>query len=379
MRQAWMDRWSCAGCARVPSRDEIVSGMCAECAAPLEFVPDPHGVVDTSCGGPWRYRAFLPCSYRVELDPGTPPRVVRSVALEEALHVSEVWLVDCTRLGTGTFKDLEAQVCLSAARDLGIGPLAVYSTGNTARAYHEWSRRIDAECAVMLPAAHLDKVRGCESTARQPIISIPRPPAIAARSARAIMRRRGARNLGPTWKVEGAAAVAYAIAEHCPNVNVIAQAIGSGYGPIGYELGLRRAARLDIFAGAPVVHDHRYLLVQPADAAIMVAAWSDPNGGPPDPKELPADPFEPTLQSTSGPATIDTVRALPIEAMVAVEPDRVASLRTRIDGWLAEAQIDIDYERERSTHIAIAGLVASPPQRAARLAIIVTGASAIGG
>jgi hypothetical protein len=302
--------------------------------------------------------------------------VARSPILERALGVEHVQLVDCTGLGTGTFKDLEAQLTLAAAAELDISPLWIHSTGNTARAFHVWATRLDAACTVSFPAAHSGKLAGCSPRARQPLVPIDLPPAEAAEHAKALAERSGARELGLPWKLEGAAALGYALAEHCPDADLIVQTIGSGFGPLGYELGLQRAAGIRVFADRPIVAHHRYALFQPADAALMVRAWKA--HGTPDPRMLPADPFEPTLQSTSGPVTIDPLRRLPVHTIGAVEPSRVIELRETIDAAFVDVGLLLDFEREKSAYIAIAGLLERTWGRTTRMAVVVTGARPIG-
>ncbi len=368
--------FSCPRCDQPPSPAAIAASQCEGCGAALAMTPDPAGRISPERGGAWRYSAFLPCDYHAALDPHEAIRAVRAPTLARTLGIADAWLIDCTGLGTGTFKDLEAQVGLAAAADLGIEPLWIFSTGNTARAYHEWATRIDLRCTVAIPAGHERKLHGCAGTERQPIVLIDQPPAAAAATSQRLAAQAGARYLAAFgWKLEGSAAVAYAMAEHCPDIDVIVQTVGSGYGPLGYELGFTRAAAIDLFASAAVVHRHRYLLFQPADAAILAAAWNDPQRRPPDVAGLPAQPFEPTLQSTNGPATIERLRALPVERLDAVAPDRVLALRPAIDAILSEAGVVVDYDRERSTHIALAGLLDAALPPSARAAVIVTGAS----
>ena len=352
-------------------------GACGTCATPLRFAPPTGGSIHAGRGGVWRYGDWLPCSYRPALDPGSPVRVIDAPGLADALGVARTWLVDCSRLGTGTFKDLEAQVALSAAADLGVDGLSVFSTGNTARAYHEWARRIDARCRVAIPSTHGEKLQGCIGTSRQPIVAVDGPPVDASSAATAAAAEWSASGLGPWWRLEGPATIAYAVAEHCPDAELVVQTIGSGFGPLGYELGFSRAAAISAFAGAQVLGAHRYLMFQPADAAIVARVWRDP-AGVPDVGLLPVDPFEPTLQSTNGPATIAALRQLPIDDIAAVEPAAVRDYRERVEDLLDDSGVTLDFDREKSTFIALTGLLERRLDPTSRLAIVVTGAAPLG-
>ncbi len=90
---------------------------------------------------------------------------------------------------------------------------------------------------------------------------------------------------------------------------------------------------------------------------------------------MPADPFEPTLQSTNPVATLLLLRAtMPIDtALRSVAPEVIGNARSWADKVLAEAGITLDYDRERSVYISLAGLLATKLPPTTRLALIVTG------
>lgn len=374
----WASRFSCARCGRTPDLVDLTQRVCPVCDGPLTFEPPADARPDDGLGGPWRYRELVPASHRHELDPGEVPRVVRSPDLESLTGAERVWLVDLTRLGTGTFKDLEAQVLLSVAADLGWGALSVHSTGNTARAFHHWASRADLTCTVSVPRTNLDKLRGLHATARQRILAFDGDPLAADRAARDHAASVGTFHLAPLeWKMEGAATIAYALAEQCPDADLIVQTVGSGLGPLGYELGFGRAATVDAFCAAPVVSRHGYLLVQPSDTdALARAIRSADRPCVAGKLAHPAHPYEPTLLSTNVLRTAALVRRLPGLSMLTLDPEDVERCRDRTAAALDAAGVVVDPDRERSGVIALAGLCTAVDTVARRrVVVLVTGAA----
>lgn len=377
---SWRERLRCPGCDRAGSAltaIELSAFDCAICGAQLTFTSPAGAGPIGDRRGLWRYAPLLACP-DLDLDADIP--VVDASALADALGAASVRLIDCTGLGTGTFKDLEAQVVLAAHADLALPQaLSLHSTGNTARAYHHWAGHLGLRMSVSLPAANLPKLRGRTATTDRPIVAIEADALTAARVSSELAAERGTRHLAPPgWKVQGTAAIGYLLADRCPDVDLIVQTVGAGFGPLGYELGLRRAATIDGLRGAPVVTRRGYLLVQPSDTCAVARLWAatdTPVGFDP---AYPAAPFEPTLLSTNVERTIGALRALPDARVTTVGPDRVVEASPTIDRLLADAGVELDATREHATHIALAGLLASAPSRALagrRVAIVVTGSA----
>jgi hypothetical protein len=371
----------CPGCTgQAVSEKEIAALACRQCGRALEARIDgrlPFGsLVARDRGLPWRYPSLLPVGYVPELDDRCTPPTVRSSALEERLEIDEAWLVDCTTMGTGTFKDLEATIVIAGAAAMGLASISVHSTGNTAVAYRHYARRLGLPCASYVPLWNADKLGDVEPDDHFPVYLVdtdfPNVSAVAKRHAAAA----GRQHLAPlNWKLAGKASLAWWLYEHMPQVNLIVQTVAGGYGPLGYEWGFERlGARVD--ASRAVLTPRHYLLFQPADADGLTRAWG---AGSYDlaiaDLRLPQDPFEPTLQSTNPVATLPMLRkSLPKGSRFqAVAPTSVEDLRLWSDKVLSEAGIELDYERERSAYISLAGLAQQQLVRSTKLALIVTG------
>ncbi|GLY04034.1 pyridoxal-phosphate dependent enzyme [Actinoplanes sp. NBRC 101535] len=377
-------RLFCPQCPdRTPATDDLVRYACGDCGGRLELrlpAPGPfRDLVDESRGLPWRYPDLIPVDYEPALDDGVAPRVVRSTLMESHLGVEEVWLVDCTLLGTGTFKDLEAAVVLAAAKQLGLHDVSVHSTGNTALAYRHYAIRAGVSCASYIPELNLGKLGDIEADPDQPIYTLTCDYAHLSGEAKKAAAAAGRHHLAPIdWKLEGKAALASVIYEAAPRTDTIVQTVAGGYGPLGYEVGFHRLARI-VEEPSGVLTDRRYLMYQPGDADTLTWAWqNDVTEVTQDELRLPDEPYEPTLQSTNPVATLPQLRRELPEGteLHSVDAEDVEGLRPVVDEILAEAGIALDYTREKSAYISLAGMLKSRLDPGARVAVIVSGSRA---
>jgi hypothetical protein len=378
-------RLTCMHCSRIPTeRLELLSYECAHCGARLSMVyPEAtsfSALLQPDLAAPWRYGALLPVDLPLP-QAEAKPVVSRSRALEEQLSVEEVWLIDGTTLGTGTFKDYEATVVMAMASELELGRVSVHSTGNTALAYRHYGQQFGVGCAAVVPLRNLDKLGGAHGSDDFPIVAIDAEYPYVSASAKAVAKKQGWQHLAPMrWKLEGKAAFAWLIHEHCPQIDTIVQTIAGGYGPLGLEVGFGRLAELG--QKSSVLQKRSYLLFQPADADGLSRAW---NSGVEhvdlDDLDLPTDPFEPTLQSTNPVATLPELRReLPADTRISdVTAAVVAQERARIDQLLAANGVELSYEREKSTYIALAGLLSQELDPSMKLGIVVTGSRSFSG
>lgn len=354
--------------------------MCKACGAALE---PPLGnpvpltkLINPQRGLPWRYPTLLPVSYAPELDDYAVPYTVRSPMLESRLGVAEAWLVDCTGFGSGTFKDLEAAVVIAGAREMGMHRVSVHSTGNTALAYRYFARRAGLPCASYVPLQNAKKIGDVSPDADYPIYLVDTSFPNVSKVAKHAALRNGWHHLAPVgWKLEGKASLASWLSETTPHVNLIVQTIAGGYGPLGYETGFRRL-RKAVDSPSAILENRRYLLFQPTDANTLTQAWgAETSSLNHEELRLPADPFEPTLQSTNPVATLPLLRAAmpPGTALRSVAPEVIDGAKSWADEVFAEAGITLDYNRERSAYISVAGLLATKLSPTTRLAFIVTG------
>jgi Pyridoxal-phosphate dependent enzyme len=361
-------------------RDALLAYRCSTCASPLVYEPPSWARIHDDCVGPWRYKDLLPAPYVSSLDLGRPIGVHRSKWLENSLKQERVWLVDPTKQGTGTFKDLEAIVTVAAMTALGVTSASVHSTGNTALAYLDAAERVGLPLAAYVPLATLHKLRGRVSTEHHPIIAVNADYGRVSAVARADARLHGRTHLAPLeWKIEGKALLAYTMAELCGDATTIVQTVAGGYGPLGYELGFARARLTGAFASASIIRDHVYRLYQPTDAAVLARAWESRADSPD--YSLPSNPYEPTLQSTNPVATLPVLRqTLPAGSTFRCTPPRLVDARmAQVASYLAEAGITLDFEREKSAYIALAGLLEDAATDSlpsgGKLAVIISGAT----
>jgi hypothetical protein len=375
------DRIGCRSCSTFRVTDEeALSYQCSTCHGLLSPVlrgPQPLSqLIDPSLGLPWRYPALLPLPGPEAFAPAVCPPTRRSALLEAQLDVSEAWLIDCTKFGTGTFKDLEAAVVIAAAAAMGIPRISVHSTGNTALAYRHSALRAGIGCASYVPLQNAAKLGGITRSEEHPVYLVDAEYARVPSIARAESARAGWHHMAPIgWKLEGKAALAWWIAEVIPQVTAIAQTVAGGYGALGYETGFRR---MQMAASDPagVLLSRRYLLFQPQDAGTLTHAWARGTRSLDEAAlSLPSHPYEPTLQSSNPVATLPRLRSLMPDGtqFTSVSRDTVEGARSWVDAALADAGIELDFAREKSAYIALAGLWEISLPRSEKLAVIVSG------
>ncbi|MBN1889391.1 MAG: pyridoxal-phosphate dependent enzyme [Thermoflexales bacterium] len=157
------------------------SVACCECGH--EMGPDPYLVRCGACGGAWldarynmaallteagwpevlvhrastlwRYAELLPFSddFRpISLGEGWTP-LTRAEGLERETGHAGLWIKDERQQPTGSFKDRQASVAVSALKAQGITELALASTGNAAAAYAAFCARAGIKLWVFLTSS----------------------------------------------------------------------------------------------------------------------------------------------------------------------------------------------------------------------------------
>jgi Pyridoxal-phosphate dependent enzyme len=375
-------RLRCSFCENgTVSAEEMAAYECRSCGSPLVPRIGPkvafEQLIVPDRGMPWRYKDLLPVDYMPELDDHTLPRSVRSPMIESRLGIREAWLVDCTGFGTGTFKDLEAAIAVAGAKEMKFPNISTHSTGNTALAYRHYAQRAELPCAIYIPRSNADKLGDTvPQSPEYPVYLVDAAYMDVSKIAKKFALQNGWHHLGPVgWRLEGKASIAYWVYEASPDVDLIIQTVAGGYGPLGYERGFQRLQKA-VTEPRGVLINRSYMMFQPADADTLSYAWRAGISGLDEMElRLPANPFEPTLQSTSPLGTLPMLRESmpPGTRLESVDPKSVDSFRNFIDDALDEAEISLDYDRERSAYIAIAGLLSNEIPQATRLALIVSG------
>jgi threonine synthase len=101
----------------------------------------------------WRYAPLLPVKDPknvVTLNEGWTP-LLRADRLAKEIGCGELWVKDEGRNPSGTFKDRGASVALSRYRELGVGTVALNSSGNAGASWALYAARAGLGCTTILP------------------------------------------------------------------------------------------------------------------------------------------------------------------------------------------------------------------------------------
>mgnify|MGYP000741427835 CR=1 FL=1 len=234
----------------------------------------------------WRFRELLPIrdpAHIVSMGEGDTP-LLRFDNLGAMLGLRHLYVKDERQGPTGSFKDRQASLAISALRELGIDEMVVASTGNVAIAYSAYAARagiklwcftissVPAEKMreVTLYGTELVKVTGTYDQAKQ----------VAERFAqyRNIFLDRGVKGIAAK---ESMKTIAFEIAEalgaiYGPSPNGAPwrtphwyiQSVSGGLGPIGVMKGFRELERFGLSAGLPKLGN-----IQASGCAPMVQGW----------------------------------------------------------------------------------------------------------
>lgn len=101
----------------------------------------------------WRYHEVLPIydtANITSLGEGTTP-LIRSEALAASLGLKNLFIKDERQGPTGSFKDRQATVAISALKEMGVNEVVVASTGNVAIAYAAYCARVGIKLWAFFP------------------------------------------------------------------------------------------------------------------------------------------------------------------------------------------------------------------------------------
>ncbi len=267
--------------------------VCPQCgggyftlAYSLDDVPGWLDALRARPQGMWRYRELLPVRDEASIvtmgEGGTP--LLHSTNLGAMLGLKHLYLKDERQGPTGSFKDRQASLAISALREAGHGELVVASTGNVAIAYSAYAARARVKLwvftissippakmrEVTLYGSELVKVTGTYDQAKQ----------VAARFAQSkgLPLDQGLRSLAAR---ESMKTVAFEIAEQLGEAlgpsrpgrpwrtpDWYFQAVSGGLGPVGVVDGFRQLDALGLADGVP-----RLGMVQSSGCDPMVRAF----------------------------------------------------------------------------------------------------------
>jgi threonine synthase len=233
--------------------------------------------------GLWRYHEVLPIyetSSIISLGEGGTP-LIKSRALAASLGLRHLYIKDERQGPTGSFKDRQATVAISALCEMGVNELVVASTGNVAIAYAAYCARAGIKLWAFFPSlAPGDKMREAALYGAE-VIKITgtydQTKELAARFARTkgVFLDRGIKSVAA---IEAMKTMAYEMAEQLGDdledgrrwraPDWFLQGVSGGMGPIGVGKGFREMYDFGIIDQMPAMG-----IIQSSGCAPMVEAF----------------------------------------------------------------------------------------------------------
>jgi threonine synthase len=232
----------------------------------------------------WRYHELLPIfdtDNIVTLGEGGTP-LIRSSALAASLGLEHLYFKDERQGPTGSFKDRQAAVAITALREMSISEAVVASTGNVAIAYAAYGARAGIHLWAFLPAlAPIEKMRetalyGAEVIRTTGTYDQTKELAAGFARSRGIFLDKGIKSFAA---IESMKTIAYEIAEQLGRSltggarwvapDWFLQGVSGGMGPIGVNKGFSELMRFGLVARMPALG-----LIQSEGCAPMVEAFA---------------------------------------------------------------------------------------------------------
>jgi threonine synthase len=230
----------------------------------------------------WRYHEVLPI-YDIDniismQEGGTP--LIKSQALAASLGLKHLYIKDERQGPTGSFKDRQATVAISALKELDIDEVVVASTGNVAIAYAAYGARAGIHLWAFFP--HLtpnDKMRetalyGAEIIKTTGNYDQTKVLAASFAKTKGIFLDKGIKSFAA---IEAMKTMAYEIAEQLGEAmgddkwrspDWFLQGVSGGMGPIGVAKGFREMQGFGLVDNLP-----KFGMIQSAGCAPMVDAF----------------------------------------------------------------------------------------------------------
>ncbi|OQY79784.1 MAG: threonine synthase, partial [Anaerolineae bacterium UTCFX5] len=231
----------------------------------------------------WRYHEVLPLydtANIVSMGEGGSP-LIKSQALAASLGLKNLYIKDERQGPTGSFKDRQATVAISALKEMGVNEMVVASTGNVAIAYAAYCARAGIKLWAFFPAlTPSDKMRetaiyGAEVIKTTGTYDQTKQLAAQFAAARGIFLDRGIKSVAA---IEAMKTMAYEIGEQLSRElggdlpmrapDWFLQSVSGGMGPIGVGKGFREMKSLGLVDKLPA-----FGLIQSTGCAPMVEAF----------------------------------------------------------------------------------------------------------
>jgi len=231
----------------------------------------------------WRYHEVLPIydtDSIVSLNEGATP-LIKSEALGAALGLKNLYIKDERQGPTGSFKDRQATVAISALREMNVDEVVVASTGNVAIAYSAYGARAGIKLWAFFPRlTPNDKMREAALYGAEIIKTTgnyDQTKVLAAQFAKAkgVFLDKGIKSVAA---IEAMKTMAYEIAEQLGQEleggqkwrapDWFLQGVSGGMGPIGVGKGFREMHNFGLIDKLPA-----FGMIQSTGCAPMVEAF----------------------------------------------------------------------------------------------------------
>lgn len=231
----------------------------------------------------WRYHEVLPLfdtSNIITLQEGGTP-LIKSRALAASLGLKHLYIKDERQGPTGSFKDRQATVAISALKEMGIDDVVVASTGNVAIAYSAYGARAGIHLWAFFPElTPNDKMReaalyGAEIVKTTGTYDQTKELAANFAATKGLFLDKGIKSVAAT---EAMKTMAYEMAEQLGaelengerwrSPDWFLQGVSGGLGPIGVAKGFREMQDFGLVDKLPA-----FGMIQSTGCAPMVEAF----------------------------------------------------------------------------------------------------------
>lgn len=282
---------ACTNCGAITELHDF-PGACPHCGETIVEARYDMGSIDvdawlralkTRPSSLWRYHEVLPVydtANIVSMGEGVTP-LIKSRALAAALGLNHLYFKDERQGPTGSFKDRQAAVAISALKEMGVDEVVVASTGNVAIAYAAYGARAGIKVWAFAPAlTPNDKMREAAIYGAEIIKTTgnyDQTKQLAAQFARAknLFLDKGIKSVAAT---EAMKTMAYEIAEQLGDElengerwrspDWFLQGVSGGLGPVGVAKGFRELHDFGLVDTLPA-----FGLIQSTGCAPMVEAF----------------------------------------------------------------------------------------------------------
>lgn len=234
--------------------------------------------------GLWRYREVLPIydsSNIISLGEGGTP-LIKSRALAANLGLKHLYIKDERQGPTGSFKDRQATVAISALKEIGVNEVVVASTGNVAIAYAAYAARANIKVWAFFPSLTPgDKMREAALYGAE-VIKITGTYDHTKEIAAGFAKKKGIfldRGIKSVAAIEAMKTMSYEIAEQLGDElengerwrapDWFLQGVSGGMGPIGVSKGFQEMLGFGMVNKLPALG-----VIQSTGCAPMVEAFN---------------------------------------------------------------------------------------------------------